>query len=141
MSRIRLVLSLSLLLAGCQSSEKSAGTNQVYGGPQSTVTMRVNGMSCPLCAHNIKQQLVKQPGVRDVKIDLGQGIVTVFVSESAPVKRDAYVQAISDSGFTVVDLNEKGKVIQLTCSSCTCENCRCNVANSNCDSDCRCTSS
>lgn len=140
MYRSIFVFALFCSLIGCQNPEKSVAARG-SAGPESTVTMRVNGMSCPLCAHNIKQQLVKQPGVNDVSINLGKGLVIVSVDGKAKVTRDAYVKAISDSGFTVVDLNDDGDMIRFTCTSCSCENCRCSVAKKDCDPACRCHSS
>lgn len=68
-------------------------------------TLLVYGMSCPLCATNVDQQLLAVPGVSAVDVDLGNGWVTVNFKEGAarPSKRDL-AHAIVESGMTIVDV-------------------------------------
>ncbi len=67
-----------------------------------TALIWVNGMGCPLCANNVDSQLKKVPGVEDVKINLGTGIVNVRLSSSGPSTQAQLEQAIDRTGFTLV---------------------------------------
>lgn len=52
-------------------------------GPN-TAILWVHGMACPQCANNINLQLLKVPGVKSVRIDMGSGRVReAFGGESA----------------------------------------------------------
>jgi|GEM_PF-3742260 len=67
-------------------------------------TITVRGMSCPLCAHNIEQQLTKIDGVSNVRIDLGEGKVFADVENPTDGTQWAMKQAIGDAGFTALDV-------------------------------------
>lgn len=68
-------------------------------------TLLVYGMSCPLCATNVDQQLLAMPGVSTVNVDLSSGWVTVTFSDGAarPSERDL-AKAVVESGMTIVDI-------------------------------------
>ncbi len=71
----------------------------------SGAVLRVNGMSCPKCANNIDRQLRSMPGVADLSIDLGLGVVRVGFDEGAahPSRADL-ASAIDRTGFTLVSI-------------------------------------
>ncbi|MBN8645391.1 MAG: heavy-metal-associated domain-containing protein [Planctomycetes bacterium] len=73
-----------------------------------TAIMYVNGMGCPLCATNIDKQLKRVPGVKDVKVDLGSGMVTVGLLPGATHPSPARLgDAVEDAGFTLVKIEER----------------------------------
>lgn len=102
-------------------------------------TLRVNGLSCPLCAHNIDQQLMRVPGVRAVFVDLGKGEVTVAVSETNAPSREQFVRAVAASGFSLVDIKMDTSASSKLCTACTCVNCSCVIASQRCESSCLCS--
>ena len=63
-------------------------------------TLVVNGLSCPLCAHNIDKQLLAIAGVEKAQVHLGTGEVYVKYGEPRP-ERSVLVKAVEDSGFTL----------------------------------------
>lgn len=71
-------------------------------------TIQVRGMSCPLCAHNIEQQLTKLTQVSNVQIDLGKGEVLADVTDSSEGTKFAMKQAIQDAGFTAMSVSMSG---------------------------------
>lgn len=105
------VLSMIIIsLAGCQGAESkqgpttdmnAAGDNAGTVLPESTARLHVLGMSCPLCANNITKQLHRLPGVRDVSINLGTGLVLVQMNPSNSPSREQLTDAIAQSGFTL----------------------------------------
>lgn len=78
-----------------QSKATNAGT-----ATGAILQVSVKGMSCPQCAYNINQQLYKLPGVADVIVDLGEGLVTAKLSGEARPTRDQVDYAIRLAGFT-----------------------------------------
>lgn len=118
---------LTATLIGCQKSTSMSTGSASGGGEASTVdqsraaaspndfstdpiqgdraTLLVYGMSCPLCATNVDQQLLTLPGVSTVNVDLSNGWVTVLLKDGAarPSKRDL-ARAIVESGMTIVDI-------------------------------------
>src|SRR5262245_9774240 len=118
--RFSAVVSMLLLvasLAGCQSTESSGTGGGVSLGssstappvdsghqtalPPNTAVMWVRGMGCPQCAYNVDRQLLKLPGVEDVKVDMGSGKVSARLSPSNPPTREQLAQAIVETGFTL----------------------------------------
>src|SRR5690606_39235180 len=73
-------------------------------GTEATIVVR--GLSCPKCANNVNLQLGKVEGVGETHIDMGAGEVRVVFDTLAPVNpsRAALARAITDAGFTVVDV-------------------------------------
>jgi copper chaperone len=104
---------------------------------QTAAVIRVNGMSCPLCAHNIELALGKLKGVSDVRIDLGRGEVTAELNGA--VSKEAIENAVNASGFTVVDVRMPGEASgeAQICATCDCGNCGCGKSG-RCAPDCRC---
>jgi copper chaperone CopZ len=65
-----------------------------------TALIEVRGMSCPLCANNINNELSDLPGVRKVDVDLGTGLVTVRLAPDSPLTAEQLTNAVRESGFT-----------------------------------------
>ena len=109
----------AMLLAGC-STTTSTTTSDSSGSTASaaeaspaadhapiqaeTATLVVHGMGCPLCANNVDKQLLAVPGVDDVSIDLGSGVVTVSLAGTDRPSRAQQVRAIDQSGFSLVSI-------------------------------------
>lgn len=128
-------------LAGCQSDQREGlaeAGELAADGP--VAVMRVSGLSCPLCAHNIHQQLMDVPGVRGVRVDLGKGEVLVSLAESDAPSRETLGAAIEESGFGLLEFVAVGGASRTTCASCTCKICSCAVAKVRCGSGCSCRS-
>ncbi|HWB20190.1 MAG TPA: heavy metal-associated domain-containing protein [Phycisphaerales bacterium] len=88
-------------LAPSHTSLGTASDSHSDAGTESVVLM-VHGMSCPLCSSNVDKQLLKVPGVQDVKVDLNTGSVSVKVSKSNRPTHQQLAAAIHESGFTLV---------------------------------------
>ncbi len=96
-----------LLISGCAGGSGSAGgpTIAEAGNPDDRVTppevrLLVYGMSCPLCATNVDAQLGSIPGVTGVETNLGDGWISVRVSDANPPTRRELIEAVEFSGFT-----------------------------------------
>lgn len=64
------------------------------------VRLAVNGMGCPQCVTNVDEQLERQLGAKDVRVNLESGIVTArFDRVPTP---DQLNKAIDDAGLTLV---------------------------------------
>ena len=73
-----------------------------------SVVLFVNGMGCPLCASNIDKQLVRLAGVKTVKVDLGQGLVTLALTPGAKHPSPHRLgEAVEDAGFTLVKVETR----------------------------------
>ncbi len=70
-------------------------------GQGDAAVLHVDGLSCPLCAHNVTLQLKRLDGVRDVRVNLGTGEVRVECDRGGGPSRDALTQAVHDAGFTL----------------------------------------
>ena len=96
------------LLAGCQTGGPSGGAQQFTQTEpveSQSVTLRVNGLSCPLCAQNVDKQLRRVVGVKTVDVDLGAGEVHVgMVGDLRPSPRQL-AKAVRDAGFTLVRID------------------------------------
>jgi copper chaperone CopZ len=138
-SRLACGFAAALVIASglaCQGAGGRAASTFPADSP--TLKMRVNGLSCPLCAHNIDQQLMHIPGVKSVFVDLGKGEVTVAVSDENPPDRERLSKAIADSGFSLVEIKSGVGLTATVCNACECRNCSCVAADPRCLSACHC---
>jgi copper chaperone CopZ len=103
-------------------------------------SMRVNGLSCPLCAHNINLKLMEVPGVRGVHVNLGAGMVTVALSDAQPPTQQQIRKAVDESGFTLVSIDMADGASKMICTICACKTCSCVLADFRCGSGCSCKS-
>ena len=114
MTRARGIFALTLAFAaaGCQTpptqTPPAPRAPVVPGGGRTvessrTSTLVVYGMGCPQCANNVDKQLLKVPGVEQVKVNLGTGNVLVtFADDAARPSQAQLAKAVSNSGYTLV---------------------------------------
>ncbi|MEM9065789.1 MAG: heavy-metal-associated domain-containing protein [Planctomycetota bacterium] len=65
------------------------------------VLLVIKGMSCPMCASNIDNELAEIPGVKRVAVDLNTGTVRVSLTKGAAPTAAQFERAVYDSGFTL----------------------------------------
>jgi copper chaperone CopZ len=63
-------------------------------------TYQVAGMTCEHCVRAVTGELEALPGVRDVRIDLATGAVTV--ASDAPLALDDVRSAVEEAGYDLV---------------------------------------
>lgn len=112
------VVGVVCVFSGCASGPSESGSGQATAGQdagsRSTVALTdrspldarvavltVNGLGCPLCAHNVDNKLRTVAGVEDVRVDLGTGEVTVSLAELIRPSAADFHKAVTDSGFTL----------------------------------------
>jgi len=103
----RTALSAALLLAplSCKSAPPTPGAVRGPDSlPDGRYTLVVHGMSCPKCISNVEMQLVRVGGVVRPEIDMKNGFVHIAVEGGSTPRRDAIASAITDSGFTLVEI-------------------------------------
>jgi len=91
-------------VALAQVSSAPVAAAQVPAKASNTATLVVHGMGCPQCASNVDRQLLKVPGVENVKVDMGTGRVVVDYSTTNPPSREQLTKAIEETGFTLVKI-------------------------------------
>ena len=57
-------------------------------------------MTCGHCVNSVSSEVGKLPGVRDIKVDLATGAVTV--ESEQPLDDAAVVAAVDEAGYQVV---------------------------------------
>ena len=63
----------------------------------STVTVRVNGMSCGHCVSSVREEVGAIPGVTAVDVDLASGKVTI--DSKHQVEAEAIQSAVEEAGY------------------------------------------
>jgi len=66
----------------------------------STTVWTVQGMTCQHCVTAVTEEVSAIPGVTDVQVELGTGIVTV--TADADPSTEAVAAAIDEAGYTLV---------------------------------------
>lgn len=105
------VVLFCVALAACSGDGASRSSGAAPGTatssaslPGDSATLTVQGLSCPLCASNVDKQLLKVPGVQDVSVDLGAGLVKVRFDPAAAPSEATLRKAVEDSGYTLAGI-------------------------------------
>ena len=69
-------------------------------GQVSSITVAVDGMSCPFCAFGVEKRLKKVDGAGSVNVDLRTGTATLSAAEGKTIHVDQIPDAIKTAGFT-----------------------------------------
>ncbi len=64
------------------------------------LTLSISGMSCQHCVKAVLQVLSSLPGVKPVRVDIGQAFVTY---DPALIHPDTIAEAITEEGYDVQD--------------------------------------
>ncbi len=73
-----------------------------------TVTVRVDGLSCPFCAYGLEKKIKAVPGTKDPVINVEEGIVTLIPTGNASIDFDGLREAVRKAGFTPREIGVKG---------------------------------
>ncbi len=65
-----------------------------------SVSIRVDGLSCPFCAYGLEKHLKKLNGVEAIKIDMKNGKVIVNLKQGTQVGDAVLKEAVKKAGFT-----------------------------------------
>ena len=66
--------------------------------------LEVDGLACPFCEYNVEKSLGKIDGIKEVKANLKDGIVSVVIADGKSLPEGAVRQAITDAGFTLREI-------------------------------------
>nr|MDT0662488.1 heavy metal-associated domain-containing protein [Micromonospora sp. DSM 115978] len=69
----------------------------------STIVYSVSGMTCSHCVQAVSGELTALVGVRDVRVDLPTGTVTV--TSDAPLSIDQVRAAVDEAGYELADVD------------------------------------
>jgi len=86
------------------TTEEAALVKSEQPLPPGPIVMYMNGLSCPLCATNIDQQVEKLPGVSDVKVDLSTGKVKANLSGPSTPSPRQLANAADAAGVTLIKI-------------------------------------
>lgn len=74
-----------------------------------TAEISAHGLSCPLCASNLDDQINRISGVKESRIDFETGTLHVTVREGQMVSKSSLFRAVRDAGFTPVRFRTPGE--------------------------------
>jgi Cu+-exporting ATPase len=84
---------------------------------ETTVTLRILGMTCTMCALTIERQLLSQRGVATATVNFALGQATITYDADTVVPKQL-VQAIRDVGYDVDTERAELEVVGIVCASC-----------------------
>ena len=69
-----------------------------------TVTLRVDGMTCPFCAYGLEKHLTRLYGVDSVVVRISDGLVQIREVEGQVVSDDMLKKTVADAGFSLREI-------------------------------------
>jgi copper chaperone CopZ len=91
-----------IVAAGCQSTAKPDGS--AGASDTQTLTLVVQGLSCPLCAHNLDKQLLGTAGIVGANVNLSDGTVLVRFRKDQRPSRERLDKVVANAGFTLINV-------------------------------------
>jgi len=61
--------------------------------------IKIDGMTCQYCAHNVKKRLKKLEGVEKVEVDQDKGTATLVVKAGASLTDEVLKKTIAEAGY------------------------------------------
>jgi len=74
------------------------------GKGQKTITIQVDGLSCPFCAYGLEKKLLDIDGVEKLNIDVNSGKVELYLKENAVIDTALIREKVDEAGFTPRDI-------------------------------------
>jgi len=71
---------------------------------ETKVEVKVDGLACPFCAYGLEKKLMKIDGIKDMKIDIKNGLVTFSLKEGKTVDEKTIKKIVKDAGFTAKEI-------------------------------------
>lgn len=75
---------------------------------ESTLTVKIDGMTCPSCAASVEGQFMKLKEVSGVKINLSKGFATVTLKDGQTLTEGVVKDAVKKAGFSAVSIKSDG---------------------------------
>jgi Cu+-exporting ATPase len=79
--------------------------------------LKISGMTCATCATAIEKSLLRQNGVAEVQVNLGNE-TAVVVYDSTKLKLADLEKAVTDAGYRVINEKVTLKIGGMTCATC-----------------------
>ena len=65
----------------------------------SNYVIKIDGMTCTYCAHNVKKRLKKLDGVEKVEVDQDKGLATLHVKSGTTLTDSQLKAEIAEAGY------------------------------------------
>ena len=87
-------------VAGCATPVRTGSDESEEVVVTHRAELDAYGLSCPLCASNLDDQVARIPGVKSARIDFETGTMHVEVEPGEEVRMSQLVNAVEDAGFS-----------------------------------------
>jgi copper chaperone CopZ len=74
-----------------------------------TIEMKVNGMTCELCAQGIEKTLRNNPATTDVVVSLEHKLVALVTKDGSDIADAELTSALKDAGYDVTSIERTGR--------------------------------
>ncbi len=122
---------MKILLYFCIAFFSLAFADGLKAQEKATVTIRVDGLSCPFCAYGLEKKLKKLDGVEKLDIKINEGLAILIYGRAAKIDTVLIAKKVNEAGFTAArirveppgDTNEQPRKIVMTISGKNCAEC------------------
>lgn len=73
-------------------------------GDKDQVSVRVDGLGCPYCAYGLEKKIKKLKGIKKIKIDIEEGIMTFNYPSEEKISLATIDQQVADAGYTPISV-------------------------------------
>jgi copper chaperone CopZ len=92
-----------------------ANTDQAVVADESlsSVTLKIEGMTCEVCATQVQEELAKVPGVKQASVHYADGKALLTFDSSSPPSENALLEAVHRAGYRAKLVDRSGKRVTL----------------------------
>lgn len=108
MRRATITVLLSVLILGSVLSpllfaqDAKQKTDKVFQGE--TLTLRVDGLSCPFCAYGLEKKLKSLRSVESLDVKINTGVIHLKLKKNASVQESELRKKVNEAGFTLREI-------------------------------------
>ena len=79
-----------------------AGVDSILGG--ATVTLKVDGMTCPFCAYGLERRLRRLSAVESVVVRVSDGLVQIREKDGQTLPHETLQREVERAGFSLREI-------------------------------------
>lgn len=80
---------------------------QAFAGENADINVTVKGMVCSFCVQGIEKKFKGESSVDNVKVNLDESLVSIWLKESHALSDDRIEVLIKDSGYNVAEIKRQ----------------------------------
>lgn len=107
MKKLTLTFALLTFLFASPVMASHDGHDHSAGETCNEIAVGVNGLVCDFCARALEKIFGKRDDVKDIAVDLDNGLVTIHMRDGKTLDDDTITKLITDAGYNITSIGKE----------------------------------